>query len=168
MPESNEEILKNIAPCSMFCSTCTGCQYGQISYHAKELLNLLEGHEEFLDKNLKTNYRYKLDEFRIFKKKLQKYAYPKCHGCRNGRANGCSIKNCLIPDCTKEHQVNFCADCPEFPCNKVNDSIYKPTTIDKWLKGNTKIKEEGLSKYYHQNKDNPHYLNYSKSKNKNT
>lgn len=46
-------ILKFIAPCSMFCSTCTGCQYGEISHHATELLILLEGHEEFLDMNLK-------------------------------------------------------------------------------------------------------------------
>lgn len=156
-------ILQTIAPCSMFCSTCTGCRYGQISYHAKELLTLLEGHEEFLDKNLKDGYRHKLDEFRIFKKKLTKYANPKCSGCRNSRARGCSIKDCIIPDCTKEHKVDFCAECPEFPCNKVNESIYKKTTIDKWLKGNKQIKELGIKEYYKINKDKPHYINYSKN-----
>lgn len=121
----SEKILNDVAPCSMFCSTCTGCQYGQISYHARELLHLLEGHEEFLDKNLKKEYRHKLDEYRVFYKKLKKYAYPKCAGCRNGRANGCSIKGCIIPKCTKEHGVDLCAGCPEFPCNRVNESIYK-------------------------------------------
>ena len=62
----DEKILKSIAPCSMNCTTCTGCNYGKISYHAQELLNLLEGHEEFLDKNLKKEYRHKLDEYKIF------------------------------------------------------------------------------------------------------
>ena len=67
----SEVILNNVAPCSMFCSTCTACQYGEISYHAKELLHLLEGHEEFLDNNLKKEYRHKLDEFKAFSKKLK-------------------------------------------------------------------------------------------------
>lgn len=157
------KMLDIIAPCSMFCSTCTACKYGEISNHSKGLLRLLEGHEEFLDKNLTKEYRHKLNEFKIFKKKLEKYAYPKCSGCRNVRASGCSIKNCIIPDCTKKHHVYFCAECYEFPCNKVNESKYKKTTIEKWLKGNLRIKECGIEKYYIENKDKPHYINYSKS-----
>lgn len=156
----SEEILSNIAPCSMFCTTCTACKYGKISYHAKELLHLLEGHEEFLDKNLRKEYRHKLDEFKIFRKKLNKYAYPKCGGCRTGRAEGCSIKNCFIPKCAEEHGVDFCADCSKFPCNKVNDTIYKKTTIKKWLEGNEKIKKIGIEKYYEEYKDKSHYINY--------
>lgn len=163
MVELKEEILKSIAPCSMFCSTCTGCEYGQISYHAKKLLKLLEGHEEFLDKNLKAEYRHKLDEYKTFHKKLKKYAYPKCSGCRTNRAAGCSIKNCIIPDCTKEHGVNFCAECTEFPCSKVNESIYKKTTVEKWLKGNKEIQEDGIDAYYENNTNISHYINYSKN-----
>lgn len=157
-----EEILNNVAPCSMFCATCTGCKYGQISHHAKELLHLLEGHEEFLNKNLQKEYRHKLDEFKIFHKKLKKYAYPKCDGCRNQRANGCSIKNCIIPKCTKEHNIDFCAECWEFPCNKIDESIYKKTTIEKWNKGNQQIKDYGIEKYYEENKKKSHYANYIK------
>ncbi len=158
----SEDILNAVAPCSLFCSTCTGCKSGEISKHAKELLRLLEGHEEFLDKNLKANYRHKLDEFKIFKKKLEKYANPKCDGCRNGGANGCSIKGCIIPSCTKEHGIDFCAECPEFPCSKVNEKIYKKNVIDKWLRGNSKIKECGIDSYYEENKDIPHYIEHKK------
>lgn len=68
---TKENILKSIAPCSMFCSTCTGCSYGEISNHAKKLLHYLEGHEEFLEKNLKKGYEHKLEEFRIFHRKLK-------------------------------------------------------------------------------------------------
>ena len=76
--ETNKDyILKAVAPCSMFCSTCTGCKYGDISMHAKELLRLLDGHKEFLDKNLKKEYRHKLDEFIIFQKKTRKICKPK-------------------------------------------------------------------------------------------
>lgn len=158
----DDEILNNVAPCSMFCSTCTGCQYGQISYHAKELLHLLEGHEEFLDKNLKKEYRHKLDEFKIFSKRLKKYAYPKCAGCRNGGASGCSIKGCIISECAREHGVDFCAECSEFPCTKVNESVYKKTTIKKWLNGSTQIQRNGIEKYYEENKNKPHYIDYTK------
>ena len=45
--------------------------------HAKELLILLDGHKEFLDKNLKKENRHKLDEFIIFQKKTRKICKPK-------------------------------------------------------------------------------------------
>ncbi|MDE6284288.1 MAG: hypothetical protein K2M17_00905, partial [Bacilli bacterium] len=57
--KTKKEILNSVAPCSMFCSTCMGCKYGEISYHSKELLRLLEGHEEFLEENLKRQYVHK-------------------------------------------------------------------------------------------------------------
>lgn len=158
----NEKILNDVAPCSLFCKTCTGCEYGDISYHAKELLRLLEGHEEFLDKNLMKNYRHKLDEFRTFKARLKKYANPKCSGCRNGGCNGCSIKGCVILECVKKHNVDFCGECSEFPCDKVNERVYKPNVIKKWLEGNKQIKLKGINKYYEDNKDIPHYIEYKK------
>ena len=154
------KILKDVAPCSMFCSTCTGCKYGKISYHARELLRLLEGHKEFLDKNLIAAYRHKLEEFENFEKKLNKYANPKCNGCRTGGANGCSIKGCFINECTKEHKVNYCGECPLFPCDKVNSSIFKENVIKKWLEGNKRIKEVGIKKYYEERRDIPHYIEH--------
>lgn len=157
-----ETLLSSIAPCSLFCSTCTGCKYGEISYHAKELLRLLEGHEEFLDNNLKKEYRHKLDEFKIFKKKLNKYAYPKCNGCRNNPSPTCTIKNCHIAECTKSHNVDFCAYCKEFPCDKVNIEVYKQSFVEKWLKNNKQIKKTGIEKYYEENKYIPHYINHSR------
>lgn len=155
-----DEILKDVAPCSLFCSTCTGCKYGEISNHAKELLRLLEGHKEFLDINLKSAYRHKLDEFIVFEKKLKKYAYPKCDGCRTGGANGCSIKGCFINECVKEHGVNYCGECTLFPCDKVNKNIFKERVINKWLEGNKRIKEVGITKYYEERKNNSHYSDY--------
>ncbi len=158
--EIEEKLLDAVAPCSMFCSTCTGCKYGDISLHAKELLRLLEGHEEFLAENLKEQYRDRLEEFRIFQKRLKKFATPKCGGCRNGGEAGCSIKGCIIPECVKEHDVNYCGECSEFPCERVEKSGFKETTIQKWLDGSNKIKDAGIEKYYQENKDIPHYINY--------
>lgn len=158
----DDKILNAVAPCSMLCSTCTGCKYGDISFHAKELLRLLEGHKEFLDVNLKKEYRHKLDEFIAFEDKLKKFANPKCNGCRTGGANGCSIKGCFINKCVKEHNVNYCGECDLFPCDRVNKSIFKENVIKKWLDGNTRIKEVGIEKYYEEMKDIPHYIEYKK------
>lgn len=44
----------------------------------------------------------------------------------------------------------------------MNESIYKKTTIDKWLEGNRKIQEIDIQKYYEENKEKQHYLNYAK------
>lgn len=164
MEKADEKLLKAVAPCSLFCSTCTGCQYGDISYHAKELLRLLEGHEEFLDKNLKDEYRHKLEEYKLFSKKLKKYAYPKCGGCRDYRVHSCSIENCIIPECVQEHKIDFCGECLEFPCDKINSSIYSEDIINRWLSGNQEIKDVGIFKYYEDNKDTPHYIKHVKSK----
>ena len=162
MEKVSTEILNAVAPCSMFCSTCTGCKYGDISFHAKELLRLLDGHKEFLDKNLKKEYSYKLEEFTIFLKKLKKYANPKCGGCRNGGASGCSIKGCFINECVKEHNVNFCGECNLFPCDKVNNMVFKNNVIKKWFEGNTRIKQIGVNSYYEERRNIPHYINHKK------
>lgn len=157
------QILTSIAPCSMFCQTCTGCKYGSISHHAKKLIHLLKGHEEFLKHNLKPEYQHKLKEFHIFHKKLKKYAEPKCGGCRENRHPNCCIKNCIIPECAKKHNVFFCADCPEFPCNNINEDTYKTTTIKKWKTGNEEIQKIGIENYYEKYKDISHYISYSKN-----
>lgn len=161
--KKESELLDSIAPCSMLCKTCTGCKQGSISYHAKELLKLLEGYEEFLEKNLKPAYRHKLGEYQLFHKKLQKYANPKCDGCRVGGHRGCSIENCFILECTQAHNVDFCAFCKDFPCDKVNEKVFDQSILEKWLRGNQKIKEIGIEKYYEEKKEEPHYINYKKN-----
>ena len=162
MNKISNDILKAVAPCSLLCSTCTGCKYGDISIYAKELLRLLDGHKEFLEKNLKKEYKYKLDEFIVFQNKLKKYANPKCGGCRNGGANGCSIKGCFINECVKEHNVNFCGECSLFPCDKVNNTVFKDNVIKKWSEGNTRIKQIGINSYYEERKNIPHYIEHKK------
>ena len=162
MNKVNDKILNDVAPCSMFCSTCTGCKDGEISFHAMELLRLLEGYEEFLDKNLKKEYKHKLDDYKLFQKELKKLACPKCGGCRKGGANGCSIKGCFINECTKEHGVNYCGECSLFPCDKVNKKVFKENVLKKWYEGNQRIKEVGISSYYEEKKNTPHYIDYKK------
>ena len=162
-PENvSSEILSSVAPCSMFCSTCTGYKNGEISFHAQELLKLLNGYKEFLEKNLKDEYKYKLDEFITFEKSLKKYDYPKCGGCRNGGATGCSIKGCFISKCTKEHKVNYCGECDLFPCGKVNNKVFKDTVIKKWYDGSMRIQEIGISSYYEEKKNTSHYTSFKK------
>ncbi|MCM1052988.1 MAG: hypothetical protein NC483_03340, partial [Ruminococcus sp.] len=63
-----------------------------------------------------------------------------------------------------KHHIDFCAYCLYFPCDKVNESIYKKKIIDKWLKGNQEIKEYGIKHYYEENRNKPHYINYKNNK----
>ena len=59
--------------------------------------------------------------------------------------------------------MHFCADCKDFPCDKVNKNTFKESTIQKWLIGNNKIREIGIKNYYNNCKNIPHYINYKKN-----
>ena len=46
-----------------------------------------------------------------------------CEGCRNIKGN-CQVlknygfnENCKIHKCVEKHNVEFCSDCPDFPCD---------------------------------------------------
>lgn len=46
-----------------------------------------------------------------------------CRGCRV--ENGCRLaySSCETLDCARQHGVEFCSDCPEFPCGRYCPSV---------------------------------------------
>jgi hypothetical protein len=77
---------------------------------------------DFNDANIPEQFRWWLNEFDAFHKKLEKYTESKCPGCRKNPPSGTGcIEGCIIPNCVKQHEVNFCAECSEFPCSKAKD-----------------------------------------------
>ncbi len=74
-----------------------------------------------------------------------------CEGCRKGKG---MYPQCAVKDCFKEKKVNFCGECDEFPCTK---NKYPQELEKRWLDNNYKIKNEGVEKYYYEQKDKPCY-----------
>jgi hypothetical protein len=89
---------------------------------------------------------------------LSFYSLQTCPGCRDGETQ-CTLENCFIRKCTLEKNINFCAECDEFPCNKVE---LPQVFINKWKSSGNRIKEIGLEQFFAEEKIAPHYLRYKK------
>jgi len=46
---------------------------------------------------------------------LEFFAAGSCGGCRK---QGCLFQACRVKDCVREHGVDFCFECGEFPCER--------------------------------------------------
>ena len=155
-----DEQLKNaVAPCGILCYTCFGYIDGGIPDHAKKLLELYRGwysgHVTGYGDDPTPEQKEKLERIRIFIEMLKELTLEgreHCDGChkREGKHGGC-IPGCIVPDCTKEHGVDYCAFCPSFPCEK-------EIPYGGWLDANRYIKEHGLAEFFETHKNRAHYL----------
>ncbi len=151
------EILKKVAPCSLMCHTCSGYNNGVICSSAKTLLKYLEGMEDFYEKHIPDA----VESYNNFENVLCMYSNADCSGCRSTEHNGCSIDGCFLLECTKNHNVDFCGECDEFPCEKTSE-LFEDEVYKQWLEGNQKIRDCGIESFWESNSENPHYKPYKK------
>ena len=151
------EILKKVAPCSLMCHTCTGYRDGVICQSSKTLLKYLDGIKEFYEKHLPDA----VESYKNFENVLCMYSGAPCSGCRSSEHNGCSIEGCFLLECTKNHGVDFCGECSEFPCKKTTD-LFEEQVYAQWMKGNQQIHDNGIEFFWENNSENPHYKSYKK------
>ena len=148
----NNNILDNVAPCGLVCYTCNGCDHGIIKERSNELLHYLEGYDDYVfrscpeDKNLISNCM----------QVLKQWVNLDCPGCRNGD-NLCQNQNCVIRPCTREKGYDFCARCPDFPCDKVHEG---KEFNDIWLEANKTIRESGIEAYFEEQRNKSQYTRY--------
>ena len=160
---TKEQLLDRVPPCGLVCYTCPGFKDGAIKAHSEALLKLNEGFREFLDKHLSEEYRYVLKEHDQYIAKLKKDSGAACPGCRkiDGKGPGC-IKGCFISACAKEHDVDFCGECGEFPCGKVEKSdLYSEIAKKDFYAGSLLIKQYGAEKFFEMKKDTSHYIGHA-------
>ena len=161
---TREQLFNNVPPCGLMCYTCPGYIDDATKEHSAALLKLKEGFGEFLDKKLSDDYRYVLEKYDKYIEMLTLDSTPSCPGCRKAAGKGPScIEGCFIPRCTKEHGVDFCGVCNEFPCNKVEESnLYDKECKKGFYEGSSLIKEHGAEKFFEMKKNISHYINYAK------
>lgn len=160
-----QKLLHYVAPCSLLCYTCPGLKDGAISGCAHRLCKYFEGYYDFNDANIPEQYHSLLDEFEAFYLKLDGYTKASCPGCRNNPSTGIGcIEGCVVPSCVKEHGVDFCAECQEFPCQKAKDFFTTVNNIigSDWEAGSKRIREVGIENYFNEKKDLSHYISYKK------
>jgi len=144
-----EDYLKKIAPCGLVCYTCTMAKDGIIREHSLALLGLLENFDTFAEKF--ADYEPRLRHYASFNDLLNLLAEASCDGCRGGH---CMYQGCVVQPCTHQKGVDFCFQCAEFPCAKVD---FDRGLKIKWLTANRKMKRIGVEAYFEQYKHRSHY-----------
>lgn len=162
-----QKLLDAIAPCSLLCHTCPGLRDGAVAQCARKLCAYFEGYYDFNDQNLPEEHKGWLPEFAGFRDRLEGYGKSECVGCRNKPVAGAGcIEGCVVPDCVKAHAVDFCAECPEFPCQKARDFFATVNNVigRDWEQGSSRLREVGAARYFDEKKDLSHYISYRKKR----
>jgi len=110
------------APCGTYCGECE-------AYKAKDDPVLME---------------------RMMNSKILKKDMLPCPGCRPIKGNCLAVDGtCVTYACVTEHDVDFCFECPEFPCAKLNPSADRAEILPHNIKvfNLCCIKHQGLAKF---------------------
>lgn len=164
------KLLEYIAPCALLCYSCPSYGKGPVSEAARKLYRYWQGYDVFRGMYLPENQReawYK--EFATFTGTLQFLGGASCPGCRNNPPSekdgwGC-VDGCVIPACAKEHGVDFCAECSEFPCEKAETFFVSTNhccTGEEWKKRTLEMRKVGAETYFEENKEVSHYIGLQK------
>jgi hypothetical protein len=147
-----KEIIFKFGPCGLLCEKCFAFSKGKIKEHSQELKNNLGSFEIYAERFVTLLNEPIFNNYPAFKALLDYFTQVECQGCREEKCK--LFTNCKVKECTREHQVDFCYECDEFPCQKTG---FDPNLEKRWLKINNRIKEIGILKYYEEVKELPRY-----------
>lgn len=153
MTDTRYEFIKaRLAPCGLHCGRCFAFAGGEIQLLSGRLRAALGNFgayaarfAELLDDPLYTSY----PNFEAF---LDHLATGVCGGCRKERCR--LFSSCGVRPCTEERQMEFCFQCPEFPCDRTgfDEHLYR-----RHVAINRRMMEIGVERYYEEVADLPRY-----------
>lgn len=146
----HDEIKNYVAPCGLSCEKCCAYSGGSIQLKAHALAEEL-GESFGVYAKIFQKMNPVFDNYQAFDELLRFFAEGSCTGCRG---KGCLFHDCEVAHCEKDHKVDFCFQCSEFPCAKhgFNEGLAK-----RWQANNEQMKSCGLVDYYNNIKDKPRY-----------
>lgn len=144
-----DQAVKELAPCGNDCSRCASYENSKIVLLSKELKENLINFETMSDK-LK-DFMPMFNYYEQFLDILNHFANGNCPGCRFSDKPNCQ---CSINTCHKKEKVNFCFECPKYPCNP---TTYNETLTKVWKEQNDTMKKIGVENFYIAQKDKPRY-----------
>jgi hypothetical protein len=147
-----EFIQTRLSPCGLHCGKCFAFSEGKICQLSKDLKDNLGDFDVFAERFVNLLNEPLFLKYPEFKEMLNYFSLGKCKGCRKEK---CALfKNCNVRECSENKQVDFCFQCPEFPCN---NSGFDENLQKRWEFANAKMKECGVEAYYNEIKDKPRY-----------
>jgi len=143
------EILDHLAPCGLNWFKCVAYAEGEIRLHSTRLKELLGSFDRYAERF--STFIPAFKNYRAFKEILSVLAQGDCKGCRSGEGK---YPNCVVLTCHREKKVDFCFQCREFPCDKVN---FDQNLKERWIRMNERMRRGGVETYYEETKDLPRY-----------
>ena len=145
-----DEIVKRLAPCGLDCGRCAGYAGGEIRALAQRMKDLLGNYGRVA--KLQLDALPAFEHYPEFEEILGFFAAASCGSCRSEELR-CPI-DCKAGTCHKEKGVDFCFQCPEYPCG---DPMNIPPLIDRWKIRNDRMKAIGVAEFYDEQKGQPRY-----------
>lgn len=148
---SMPDVKERLAPCGLHCGKCFAFHDSEIHEAAVRLRKYLGNFAPYAQR-----FAVQLDpvfeKYPDFALLLDYLADTSCGGCRIEKCK--FYKNCKIRSCSLEKQVDFCCDCPEFPCSHTG---LDQNLDQRHVAINRRIAEIGPEAYYDDIKDTPRY-----------
>ena len=150
---TTRQILEALAPCGLNCAKCFAHVDGDIREHSLRLKEKLGNFEIYAQRfeTLLGNPVFK--KYPDFKEMLDYLASKNCRGCRNEQCK--LFQNCGVRACHQEKQIDFCHQCPDFPCEKTG---FDEHLHARWVKLNERIRAVGVEQYFEETRDLPRYV----------
>ncbi len=121
----------------------------------------LDGFGELRGRGMEAEARREWDRyFADFRGTLDFLGAASCPGCRKGALQGCCIPGCPVPACAGERGVDFCGECPDFPCEKAGSffAAQGEGLRQAWEQGGSRIRKIGAAAYFVEKREVSHYL----------
>lgn len=155
VPESNigiEKIKRQLGPCGIYCGKCYAFSDGAIKHHSSELLKALGNFEPYARRFVALLEEPVFGKYPDFKEMLAYFTNGGCKGCRN---DDCKLfKGCRVKECARDKAVDFCFQCPEFPCDHTG---FDENLQKRWTAINRRMKKIGAGRYFEAIKDKSRY-----------
>jgi len=143
-------VRELLSPCGLDCGACLANPEGPIARLARDLREALGGFADYAPRFAAFNPVF--GRYPDFAALLDHLAdNGTCPSCRSGR---CLFQGCAVSRCTRERGLDYCSECPEFPCATANLPFHLDTL---WRKSTAAIREMGPEAYYAAIKDRPRY-----------
>ena len=142
-----------ITYCGSFCGTCArSLHYTAFRESASVLAELAEGHgfHHWMPDAVKDF------DYTEFRKGLEFFANPDSWlVCKAGCKGGSGGPPFCVRDCCKQHDVDVCFDCEEFPCEKTKPfegivergKEYKKLGREEWIRRQVEKMERGFESH---------------------
>jgi hypothetical protein len=145
-------IIDKLGPCGISCEKCFAHANGAIRRSSINLKDSLGNFEIYAKRFSELLGEPVFNKYPDFSDLLNYFSSVDCQGCRKEQ---CKIfADCKVRDCHKSKGVDFCFQCPEFPCMNTgfDKHLYKRSVLI-----NRRMKKIGIEEYYNEVRDEPRY-----------